>query len=426
MAAKYVIVISYDAFSEENWETAKDLPNLSRLIKNGAYSTKLRSVYPTLTYTVHTTMVTGVYPDKHGIFHNNPLQPFTRESDQKWFWFRDAIKVPTIYDAVRKNKMTTAGLLWPVSGKASIKYNLPEVHALHKENQGLKVLKSGNPFFCLGLELKYGRYRKGIQQPYLDDFTILCAVDTIKRKKPNLLLMHLIDLDDTKHRFGTDSVEVKTTLLRMDQRLGKITKAVEEAGIKEDTVILIVGDHGQFNVRYKVRLNNLLKEKGLIVEEKGEMKWRAYFQSTGGAAYLHIKEGDEEAERIASAILRKAMTNARYGIEHIFSREELDRLHVDRSINMMVEAKVGYSFDDTLEEPIILDLAAKNIRYATHGYSPDKENYKCVFIASGPLIKKDYLLGDLEMVDIAPTLGKILGVDFNNGDGKVIDEIFFN
>jgi len=424
MAAKHVIVISYDAFSEENWERSKTLPNLAQLIKTGAYSTKLKSVYPTLTYTVHATMVTGVYPDKHGIFHNNPLQPFIGEKDQKWFWFRDAIKVPTIYDAVQKKNMSTAGLLWPVSGKAAIKYNLPEVHALPNENQGLKVLKSGSPLFGIGLELKYGRYRKGILQPYLDDFSTLCAVDTIKRKKPNLLLLHLIDLDDTKHRFGADSVEVETTLLRMDQRLGKIMRAVEEAGIQEDTMVLILGDHGQFNVNYKVRLNKLLQKKGLIFKEKGEMKWRAYLQSTGGAAYLHVKEGDEEAEKIAIATLQATLQNEQYGIERLFSRKELDSLHVDRSINTMVEAKVGYSFDDTLEDPILLDLQANNIKYATHGYSPDKENYKCVFIASGPFIKNNYPLGDIEMVDIAPTIGEILGVDFKNCDGRILEEIF--
>ncbi|MGI1660148.1 MAG: alkaline phosphatase family protein [Desulfitobacterium sp.] len=424
MLAKHVILISYDAFSEENWKRAKTLPNMAKLIKAGSYSTKLRSVYPTLTYTVHTTMVTGVYPDKHGVFHNNPLQPFVKEKEQEWFWYRKAIKVPTIYEAVRQNKMSTAGLLWPVSGKADINYNLPEVHALPNENLGLKVLRSGSPLFGIGLELKYGRFRKGIQQPYLDDFTTLCAVDTIKRKKPNLLLMHLIDLDDTKHSLGTDSEEVEATLLRMDQRLGKIMEAVRSAGIQEDTVILVVGDHGQFNVDYKVRLNKLLQEQGLITTEKGEMKWRAYLQSTGGAAYLHVKEGDEEAEKIAITTLQAAMAKEQYGIERIFSRQELDGLHVEGSINTMVEAKVGYSFEDILEDPILLDLRANNIKYATHGYSPDKKNYRCVFVASGPGIKDDYLLGDIEMVDIAPTIGRILGVGMKNCDGRVLEEIF--
>lgn len=422
--AKHLVVISYDAFSEDNWEMASSLPNLSKLIKNGACSTKLRSVYPTLTYTVHSTIVTGVYPDKHGIIHNNPLQPFRNERERKWYWFREGIKVPAIYDEVKKCNMSTAGIFWPVSGKSSIKYNMPEIAALKNENQVLKILRNGNPLYCIGMELKYGGVRKGIEEPYLDDFTTLCAADTIRRKKPNLLLMHLIELDDAKHRYGTGSEEVKKAVLRMDKRLGDIMEAVHEAGIQDDTVFIVVGDHGQIDVNYIVHLNNLLKEKGLIFEENRELKWRAYIQSAGGAAYLHIKNGDKEAEISAVAALKNAMMDEGYGIERIYSRNELDNLHVDKAVKYMVEARGGYSFDDKLGEQAIVDLKEKKIKHATHGYSPDKENYKCNFIVSGVKIKKDYQLGEIQMVDIAPTMAEILGVELKNCDGRALDEIF--
>ncbi len=65
-----------DAFSESDWESAKKLPNLSHLVETGASTRSLKSVFPTHTYTIHTSIVTGVYPDKHGILHNHPLQPF--------------------------------------------------------------------------------------------------------------------------------------------------------------------------------------------------------------------------------------------------------------------------------------------------------------------------------------------------------------
>jgi predicted AlkP superfamily pyrophosphatase or phosphodiesterase len=250
-AAKHLVMVSYDAFSQDNWEMASGLPHMSALIKNGAYTTKLKSVYPTLTYVVHTTMITGVYPDRHGVIHNNPLQPFIPEKEQHWFWYRSDVKTPTLYDAVKKHNMTAAGILWPVTGKASIRYNLPEIAAINRENQAIKVLRNGSPLFCLGMELKYGRVRKGTAQPYLDDFTTLCAIDAIKRKKPNLLLMHLIELDDAKHHYGTDSIQVERAVHRMDARLGRLVQALDQAGIAEDTVIMIVGDHGQLDVKYK-------------------------------------------------------------------------------------------------------------------------------------------------------------------------------
>lgn len=422
--AKHLVVISYDAFSEDNWDMASRLPNLSKLIANGAHSQRLKSVYPTLTYVVHSTIATGVYPDKHGIHHNNPHQPFVQEHEQDWFWFRHAIKVPTIYDAVQQHNMTTAGLLWPVSGKSALKYNLPEIRAIKNENQALKILKNGSPLYCLQLEMKFGRIRQGIEQPYLDDFTTKCAVDTIKRKKPNLLMMHLIDLDDAKHAHGTDSDEVKQVINRMDKRLGEIMQAVDEAGITKDTVFLILGDHGQFNVRYKVHLNNLLQDKGLIYAENGEMRWRAYFQCGGGAAYLHIAQGDEEAEQLALAAIEDYMKNDSSGIESVYAREELDRLHVGQSTKYMFEAKRGYCFDESMGEPTIVDLEQQGIKYATHGYSPDKSDYRCNLVISGDKIKSDHPIGDIEMVDIAPTMARILGIEFNECDGRALDGIF--
>lgn len=421
---KHLMVISIDAFSEDNWQEAKKLPNLSYLISNGSYTPQLKSVFPTHTYVAHTTMVTGVYPDKHGIIHNHPFQPFVPENQQHWYWYRKDIKVPTIYDLAKEHSMKTAGLLWPVSGGASIKYNLPEVAAIKNENQVLKILKNGNPLYCIGLELRLGRYRKGIKQPHLDDFTTLCAVDTIKRKKPNLLLLHLIDLDDTKHNNGTDVKEVQDALVRMDRRVGDIIKAAKDADIIENTVFLILGDHGQFNVDYKVYLNNLLKDQGLIYEENGKLQWRAYLQSTGGNAYLHIKDGDQEGESIAIDILTKAMDEERYGIEAIYDRKKLDSLHVHKDIKYVVEAKVGFSFDDALKEPTIESYIEKGIKYATHGYSPEKPNFKCIFIASGTNIKKNHPLGPIEMVDIAPTMARILGLDFYPCDGKVLTDLF--
>lgn len=423
--AKHLVVISYDAFSEDNWEKASGLPNLSKLIKNGVYSTELKSVYPTLTYVVHTTMVTGVYPDKHGICHNNPFQPFIREEEQEWFWFKKDVKVPAVYDALKQHKMKSAGLLWPVTGKASLDYNMPEIRAIRNENQALKILRNGTPFYCIRLDKKFGHLRKGIEQPYLDDFTTACAVDTIKRKKPNLLLMHLIDLDDAKHNYGTDSPEIEQVLIRMDKRLGDIMKAAEEAGLKEDTVFLVVGDHGQINVRYKVRLNQLLKEKGLIYEENGEMKWRAYVQNAGGAAYLHLKENDHEAEKLALNILKEAMSDESYGIERIYTRTELEHYPAAPFTGYMLEAKKGYCFEDTPDGPVVTDLEEQSIKYATHGYLPDKPEYQCNMVISGDCIKDQYQLGEIQMVDIAPTIANILGIDFSQCDGRPLNEIFW-
>jgi predicted AlkP superfamily pyrophosphatase or phosphodiesterase len=422
--AKHVVVISLDAMSESDWDTVSNLPYLSHMIATGSYTNALMSVFPTHTYVVHTSMVTGVHPDKHGITHNHPLQPFVPDKDQDWYWYQNQIKAPTIYDLARKHHMKTAGLMWPVSGKSSIRYNMPELAAVRGENQAWKIIKNGTWTYILGLELRLGKKRKSTKQPDLDDFITECAVDTIKSIKPNLMLIHLCDVDNAKHNYRTDSREVKDAFCRSDKRIGAITQAVEDAGLKKDTAILVLGDHGQFNVDYNVHLNNLLRDAGLIYDDNGKLNWRAYLQTTGGNAYLHIKDGDSEAEKIALQVLEEAMEEGSFGIEAIYDRKKLDELHAPKELKYVVEAKPGCHFHDDLNEETVEDYLRQGKRYATHGYSPDKPGYQCIFMATGPNIKKNHLLRPIEMVDIAPTIARVLGMEFYPCDGRVIEEMF--
>ena len=426
---QYLIVISYDAFSKDNWDYASKQPNLAKLIANGASTNNVMSVYPTLTYVIHSSYVTGMYPKTHKVFHNNPLQPFVPEKDQDWHWFRSDIHSRTIYEAAHEADLKTAGILWPVTGKANaIKYNIPEIRAVRDENQALKVLRNGSPLFSIAMEIKYGTHRKGIEQPHLDNFITMCAIDTIKKKAPNLLLMHLIDLDDTKHLLGTKGPHINEVIERMDKRIGDIMLAVRDRGIEEKTTFLIVGDHGQFDVRYKINLNVLLKQHGFIYEEDAlsgvEKRWKAYVQSAGGAAYVHFYLKDPEVKEQVMQLISAVASDESNGIEAIYNREQLDALHVEERFEFMLEAKEGYAFDDEIDGDLIVDLHAQGKVYATHGYSPHKPDYTSNLIVSGPRIKKGYTLESASVVDIAPTIARILNIPFPPCDGKSLDEIF--
>ncbi len=419
-----LVILSYDAFSQDNWEEAAALPNMASLIRKGTHCTNLRSVYPTLTYAVHTTMVTGVSPGVHGILHNNPLQPFVPEALQDWYWYREAIRVPTLYDAAGAAGLTTAGILWPVSGKASIRYNLPEVKALGKESQALKVFKNGSPLFCLDMFLRYGKILRGHRQPELDDFSTLCAADTIRRKRPDLLLLHLIELDDCKHEFGTTAPRIREAIRRMDRRIGQVLEALDQAGLNQTATLMILGDHGQLDVHKKIRLNNLLAAAGLSGSKEDPRSWRAYCQSTGGSATLHIRPGDGEAEALALEVLRQAAEDPAYGIEGIFGPGEADVLKAGGTARYWIECVKGYGVSETLGPPNVVDLDAQGQVYATHGYSPDKEGYRCNFLIAGPAIRKGSRLAAMNMVDVAPVAAKVLGLEMQGMEGDVPEGIF--
>ena len=424
--SKYCVVISYDAFSKDNWALASSQPNLSKLLAKGVATTNLKTVFPSLTYVIHSSYVTGAYPNKHGVYHNNPLQPFVEEKDQDWHWFRKDIQMPTIYEAARANGLTTASILWPVTGKAKIDFNIPEMKAVRGENQVLKILKSSSKWFTLQMEMKYGKLRQGIDQPYLDDFITAVTVDTIKSKKPNLLLVHLIDLDDSKHLGGTKGNHIDEVTLRMDRRIGDIVDAVHEAGIYDETTFIIVGDHSQLDVKYKLYLNKLFYENGLIFQENGQWCWRAYVQSAGGAAYVHIQPEDVEAEKLAIALLADAMETKGVLISNIYDREQVEDFHayMPETALYMLDAEEGYAFEDAVDEELVVDLQARQKVYATHGYSPNKPNYTSNLLIAGPKVLKNSQIDDVSVVDIAPTIAHILGLPFQAPDGKVLKNVF--
>ena len=62
-----LIVFSADAMVWEDVEYFKTLPNYKKYLAGGCMIEKVESVYPTITYPCHTTMATGVWPDKHKV-----------------------------------------------------------------------------------------------------------------------------------------------------------------------------------------------------------------------------------------------------------------------------------------------------------------------------------------------------------------------
>ena len=90
----------------------------------------------------------------------------------------------------------------------------------------------------------------------------------------------------------------------------------------------------------------------------------------------------------------------------------------------MIEAEIGYSFHDEIKKEVIRDLDAEHIAYGNHGYSPDIDEYRCNFLVSGAGINRNLEIGDIDMVDIAPTMARVLGFSLGECDGKIIEEVF--
>ena len=98
-------MISLDAVAQPDADRLLGLPALSALKKRGVFCDQVRTVYPTVTYPIHTSLVTGCYPDAHGIGHNQPLQPDTPKNMRAWYWDVGEVRVKTLHQAAREKGM---------------------------------------------------------------------------------------------------------------------------------------------------------------------------------------------------------------------------------------------------------------------------------------------------------------------------------
>lgn len=427
---RYMVVISFDAVSSEDIEVLNKLPNFNKLISDGVLIKNVESVYPTLTYPAHATIISGNYPQKHRIVDNTKLE--AGDKNPNWYWYRKDLQGDTLYDLAKRKGYTTCSLLWPVTGRSSITYNMPEIFAAKPyQNQIIMSAMAGSLKYQLDINKRFGHIRKGISQPELDDFVIEAAKYTIKSYAPNLTLIHFTDVDTHRHNCGYNCKNVTDALLRHDKRLGEIVDVLKEQGIYDKTTIVALGDHSALDVDKVIKLNKLFLDNGLIkVSGKGKIiDYKVICKSLDGSAYIYLKDNNDidTKERVNS--LLKERLDEFSEIEIILSGEEAMEIGADGNCSFMVEASRGYYFVDDIDGAYIEKIKEEDYgvvphRYrATHGYSPKIENYNTFFIASGYGVNKGLVIDGGKLINHGPTMAKILGLEMKDVDGEVEERV---
>lgn len=415
-----MLILSLDAVGSRDIERARELPGFSRFFDGASRCMSVNSVYPSITYPAHTTIVTGRYPCRHGVVDNTKVQPNRQSPD--WYWQRKYVRGTTLYDEAMAQGMTTAALLWPVTARSKINYNVPEIFANRPwTNQILTSLWNGTPLYQFRLNQKFGHLRKGIRQPELDNFTHASLLYTLEKYRPDLTLVHFTDADTQKHDYGAESAEAWEAMERHSRRLMEIQDTLERLKMAGDTVFVLLGDHSQKNVHQVICLNILFLEKGWISLKHGSVRnWKVYSKSCDGSAYIYVR--DKQLCRPVYELLRRLKNEQRWGIEAIYTGKNAGKLGADATCAFMVEAKDGYFFKDNM------DGAGSFVRptragehKGCHGYRPEKADYQTFFAVKGPGVRKEQMIDKMRLVDEGPTLAALLGLDLGKTDGHVVD-----
>ena len=101
-------------------------------------------------------------------------------------------------------------------------------------------------------------------------------------------------------------------------------------------------------------------------------------------------------------------------MSHIYDEKELRALHAPTAVHLAVDAEDGACFTDCEGETT----------RGEHGFSLDKPAARTLFWLAGPGVKKDYIVDQMNLVDIAPTLAKAAGLSLPDADGRALTDLF--
>ncbi|MDO5977354.1 alkaline phosphatase family protein [Flavivirga spongiicola] len=206
---EHVVVIGVDAFSPDGLQKAKT-PNINSLVQNGAATMHARGVFPTKSSPNWASMILGAGPEQHGITSNDwelvrANIPSTITDDKGYF--------PSIFTVLRdqKGKGFKMGVFHHWKGYARL-FNNDYVN-----------------------EVKHGK---------TTDETIDLATSFIKKEKPNFTFIHLDELDHEGHKYGHGTPQFYKEVEVTDTAIGNVINALKEAGIFEQSIIIVTADHG--------------------------------------------------------------------------------------------------------------------------------------------------------------------------------------
>jgi predicted AlkP superfamily pyrophosphatase or phosphodiesterase len=422
-AARHVIVVSLDGFPAYMLHDPKlPLPVLRRLIQEGGVAEGMQPVNPTVTWPNHTAMVTGVNAARHGVIYNGlPV----RDGDGKpiriepWIDPNVLVQAKTVYQAAHEAGLTTAEVDWvAIYRSAAVNWSFGEQPradgAVEKEmiQQGLISQDDVLSF---------------VRSPitWRDDLWTRAAAYIIERHRPNLLLMHLLTTDSVQHEYGARSLAAQTALILADRQLQRILDAIEHAGIREQTTVLVVSDHGFKTYQHAIRPNALLREKGLLKGDGAQIDCDAWVVAEGGTAMVYVTR---EARREATLRTLKQAFPAVPGIVKVILPEEYASYGYPqvapqgRMADLVLVAAPGYAFTASATGEVVADVPAGSTP-GNHGYLNSDPDMQEILVAWGAGIRPGSRTGLVPNIDVAATIARLLHVDLPESQGRPVQDL---
>ncbi|MFC4820340.1 ectonucleotide pyrophosphatase/phosphodiesterase [Dokdonella ginsengisoli] len=369
-----VVLVSIDGFRPDYLDRGAT-PTLNALAAAGVRAKAMKPAFPSLTFPNHYTLVTGLYPDHHGIVNNRMTDPVSgarfvyndpkTTSDPAW-WGGEPIWV-----GAQKHGLRAATVFWPGSDVA---------------------IAGTRPSRWLPFD--------GNMKPDARVDQLLAWMDLPETERATFYTLYFEQVDHAAHEDGPDSAAVGEALREVDAALARLVDGLKRRGLDGRVNLVIVSDHG-----------------GTATAPERVI-------------YLEDLVGEDLAERVTFGIL--AGLNPRPGrTADVEARLLKKHEHMQCARKSQMPAHLHYGTHPRI--PALLCLAddgwiittreylAKRKRFpgGDHGYDNDDPNMRALFIAHGPAFKRGLVVPEFDNVDVYPLLARLLGIAPQPNDGDI-------
>lgn len=379
-----IILISIDG-ARHDYLDLHDAPTLERLAAAGLQARHLQPVFPTKTFTNHYSLVTGLYPAKHGIVDNNMYDPPTglrfslgnREQVQNPYWWGGE---PIWVTAVKQGQVS-ATFFFPGS-EAAVQGISPSYWFTYDESIS-------------------NRERVN---------TVLDWLAKPAAERPQIITLYFSDVDTAGHNFGPESEEVRQALAHVDGEIGFLVQELEGRGLLNQVNLMITSDHGMA----AVDLN-----QHIIIDEAFDTALAEQILYSRELVSIFTAEGN--SEQLLAQLRENLPPQA-----SAYSAESLpERFHFSghqRIAPILVLAEPGWAMlRRSWLEGFQRNGTLNQIR-GGHGYDNTSPDMQGLFIAHGPAFRSQTTIDSIRMIDLYNVMTHILQLTpaTNDGDPEVV------
>ncbi|KAI8975016.1 alkaline-phosphatase-like protein [Pilobolus umbonatus] len=387
--ASTVILISLDGFRPDYLDR-NITPNLQYLAADGIMAKYMHPSFPPSTFPNHWTLVTGLYPEAHGIVGNSFYDPSIKATfyhnnasitaDNKWW------KGEPIWMTSRINRKRSASVMWPGS---ETKHNSPD-----------KVIEFNH---SMTMREKMDITLNWIDLPYDD--------------RPQIITVYAPQIDREGHDEGPEGVDVNKQLAEADYAIGYLMRGLVERDLDHHVHVIVVSDHGMTAVDE----SKLIYYDDIISKDLLE-----HLLPREVEPLLDMRPKKNAPKNIIDRIYEE-LHNYTQTTEHphfkVYLRENVPhRYHYnnsDRITPIVTIPEIGYTF-------VTHEQIEKNgfPLKGNHGYDNLEEDMRAIFIARGPKIGRVYrpgtVLAPFFNTEVYGLLTELLNIDASPNNGTLM------